>query len=204
MEPTTAILLILGAIMVLGRKPKPQVEEYPNETHASPHFKWTELLKSAGRPKEAAVARKKYPGGRWPYFLDRSLWVGRRYNYADAERMAAKMYPHLLERPISANMVDHLNRLIEPMRRDIGNIPLTINSGWRTPLMNTMGGQAKQSGHLMGVATDIKASAALKKKIRAWLRKRQATVGDVGYVGFYTWGVHVASPRWPGDVPRRL
>ncbi len=70
--------------------------------------------------------------------------------------------------------------------------------------MNTMGGQAKQSGHLMGVATDIKASAALKKKIRAWLRKRQATVGDVGYVGFYTWGVHVASPRWPGDVPRRL
>ncbi len=110
-----------------------------------------------------------------------------------------KAYPKWLNQPISANMVELLHTLIEPMRADLGGVPLKIISGWRPPELNQAIGGATQSAHLFGLSVDIEARGELKRKILDWLRKRQRTVGDVGYVGIYTWGVHVGLPRWPGD-----
>lgn len=180
------------------------IDRYPNDVYASPHFKWAELLKSAGRPKQAAAARRKYPNGKWPSFLDPELWKNnRRYKYRDAEKMASSMYPRLIKRSLAENMVDHLTRLIEPLRADLDR-PLIILSAWRTPAMNVSGGQARASGHIMCVATDIKANRKERREIKAWLIDRWRASGDIGYVGFYSWGVHIGSPRWDGDVPRRL
>lgn len=200
-------LIAIGVYYAMTNEKK-QVDKFPNDVYASPHFKWIEVLKSAGRPTQAAAARAKYPGGSWPKILTPELWNPapdqRRYEYSDAINFAAKLYPQLTAGTIADNMVRHLTNLIEPMRADLGR-PLTINSGWRLPNMNQGSGQATMSGHLFGVATDISAPTVQERaEIRDWLIKRWKEKHDIGYVGFYTWGVHVGSPRWTGDVPRNL
>lgn len=196
MTPFQLIAGVIGVWLLMG-KIKKQAEDYPNAVYATPHFKWKELIVSGGKPKLAAKYRNKYPAGRWPFFLDEDIWTGTRYKYSGVLNIAEKMYPHLLEQPISANMVDHLTNVVEPLRAFMGH-PLKISSGWRPPELNEAlgGGQARWSGHLMGVATDIPANAADRAKAEEWAR---ANKEKVGYFHRYATFFHIASPRWAGD-----
>lgn len=198
MTPFQLISGIIG-VWFFMTKIKKQVEDYPNAVYASPHFKWTELIVSRGKPALAAKYRAKYPAGRWPFFLDQNIWAGTSYKYSEVLAMVERkdVYSHLLNQPISANMVDHLTNVVEPLRAFLGH-PLTVSSGWRPPELNAAlgGGQAKWSGHLMGVATDILANAADRARAEEWARANKEKVGYFhGYSSFF----HIASPRWPGD-----
>lgn len=183
-------LLIIGGIYMLTKK---QADDYPNKTHASPHFRWDELIVSASYPEETAMYRAKYPDGAWPYFLDESIWTpSPRYTFQDAKAIAKTMYPHLLERPISSNMVQHLNNLVEPLRAHLGGKPLAVLSAWRGPEVNISGNMARSSGHLMGVATDLQADQATANKAREWALANRS---KVGFFKIYPWGFHIGSPR---------
>lgn len=180
----------------MAGKTKPQADQYPNATGAGPHFKWDELLKSAGSPGIAAKYRNLYPGGKWPHFLDPAIWTGR-YRLSDGIAMSKKMLPKLINRPLSENMAEHITTLVEPLRAHLGGKPLTIISGWRPPELNQSSGVggARQSAHLMGIATDVAADPQTKKKAREWAIQRERTHGDIGLFITYSWGFHISSLR---------
>ena len=58
----------------------------------------------------------------------------------------------------SAEAIDHLRALcrevLEPLRQHF-NVPIRINSGYRSPALNRAVGGAKRSYHLQGRAADI-------------------------------------------------
>ena len=58
----------------------------------------------------------------------------------------------------SAEAIDHLRALcenvLEPLRQHF-NVPIRINSGYRSPALNKAVGGAKRSYHLQGRAADI-------------------------------------------------
>ena len=55
----------------------------------------------------------------------------------------------------AANLVRLCEEILEPLRLEVGR-PVTISSGYRCPLLNTIIGGSRMSAHTMGRAADIK------------------------------------------------
>lgn len=170
-----------------------------DQTNASAHFTWDELLVSATAPDIAAHYRNKYPNGGWPALNNPELWTGlKTYTYSDFQKLEIMAAPWITQRPVSENMADHINRLAEPIRTLLGR-PLKVISGWRPPALNEAVGGARLSGHLLGVATDIAATGAESRRVREWALQRDREKRDIGFFKIYSWGFHIASPRGFND-----
>lgn len=171
-------------------------ETYPNETNAGPHFTWNELIVSGSQPALAAKYRKMFPNGNWPMLSDPVLWEPGDSRIIDIRNRAR---PFILENPVSAVMADHINNLVEPLRKALGGRPRVVNSGWRPPELNKEVGGARLSGHMLGVATDILADSETRKLAREWAIERQRSVGDIGFFKTYTTFFHIGSVRGYSD-----
>lgn len=189
------ILLVIGAIMLL-KKQKGQKMKYPTNTYASPYFKWKELIVSRSQPAIALEYRKLYPEGNWPMITDPGIWNINDGRLARLKRIASS---YIIETPINKIMVDHLNNLVEPLRKALGDRPFTIISGWRPPELNQAVDGAELSGHMLGVATDILADRATREAAREWAIQRQKTHGDIGFYKNYATFFHIGSPRGYND-----
>lgn len=87
-----------------------------------------------------------------------------------------------------AAVVKNLTRLaaaLEEVRTLMGNKPITVNSGYRTPEHNKAVGGAPNSYHLKGMAADIVVMGMSPKQVQAKLKKWN------GGLGAYTTFTHV-------------
>lgn len=76
---------------------------------------------------------------------------------------------------------------LEEYREKVGNIPIRINSGYRTPEHNKAVGGADGSLHMAGKACDI-------HKLSQYSIDEMAHIADeIGFdgIGRYHWGIHV-------------
>lgn len=67
---------------------------------------------------------------------------------------------HGIDNVISPGDLKNLERLAETMERVraiLGNVPIIISSGYRSPALNRLIGGAKRSAHLYGLACDFTA-----------------------------------------------
>jgi len=81
-----------------------------------------------------------------------------------------------------------LMELLEKVRSACGDKPITIISGYRTPVYNANCGGAKNSQHLYAAAADIKVSGVAPAKVYSIC---DALVGSRGGVGKYSTFTHV-------------
>lgn len=78
-------------------------------------------------------------------------------------------------------------------------VPVTINSGYRTPPYNKSVGGATYSQHLYGTAADIKVKGIAPKTVAAFVETLMPNTGGIGIYGTF---VHVdvreQKSRWNG------
>jgi len=60
-------------------------------------------------------------------------------------------------RAVSVNLKNLVESILDPVREKLGS-PIKVNSGYRSPAVNTKIGGAKNSQHLTGEAADISCS----------------------------------------------
>ena len=87
-----------------------------------------------------------------------------------------------------------LVQMLEVVRIAIGNKPIIINSGYRTPEYNVECGGVEDSQHLLGLAADIR----VKGMTPAELGRKAKEVG-FDFVQVYGTFVHVDVRYHPGD-----
>lgn len=58
---------------------------------------------------------------------------------------------------VRAALVDLINNVLDPAREALG-MPITVNSGFRSPILNSLVGGSKNSQHMRGEAADITCS----------------------------------------------
>ena len=87
-------------------------------------------------------------------------------------------------------------RIFENLRARVGNIPLTINSGFRCPTYNQSVGGKPESQHLVGKALDIKTPKDIKPKEFALYAELSGATG----IGIYKTFIHIdcreGEARW--------
>ena len=72
---------------------------------------------------------------------------------------------------IETNIIDLVNNVLDPLREAIG-APITVNSGYRSPILNMKVGGASTSQHTKGEAADItRGSRAQNKNLFSWLKE---------------------------------
>ena len=72
---------------------------------------------------------------------------------------------------IERNLIDLVNNVLDPLREAIG-APITVNSGYRSPILNMKVGGASTSQHTKGEAADItRGSRAQNKNLFSWLKE---------------------------------
>ena len=91
--------------------------------------------------------------------------------------------PDTKEVKIDEKLIDKL----EKYRTKVGNIPIRINSGYRTPEHNKAVGGASKSLHMTGKACDIHKLKDYSIDEMAYLAEQ---IGFDG-IGKYNWGIHV-------------
>ena len=67
-----------------------------------------------------------------------------------------KKLPNLPDKVAEANLIKLVENVLDPLRALYGK-PIKVNSGYRSKLVNTAVGGAKNSDHLYGLAADITA-----------------------------------------------
>lgn len=81
--------------------------------------------------------------------------------------------------------------------RDHFNLPVTVNSGYRTKEYNTAIGGAKSSQHCKGTAADIVITGVSPKKVAQYAEKLLGGSGGIGlYSGFTHVDVRDTRARW--------
>ena len=95
---------------------------------------------------------------------------------------------------ISAELVEILQKI-----RDHFGMPVTINSGYRTPAYNKRVDGAAYSQHLYGAAADISIKGVSPKTVAAYAETLLPKSGGIGIYGSFTHvDVRAAKSRWKG------
>ena len=98
---------------------------------------------------------------------------------------------------IERNLIDLVNNVLDPLREAIG-APITVNSGYRSPILNMKVGGASTSQHTKGEAADItRGSRAQNKNLFSWLKENcdfDQLIGEFGDAACPEW-VHVSYRR---------
>ena len=106
-----------------------------------------------------------------------------------------------------------LAREFERVRTALGNRPLTILSGYRTPEYNArVGGAAMHSQHVQGRALDVAppVGCPVAQLLYAVLKVARQDDSAIRGVGHYSWGVHLdirpsdRLARWSGTKPVQI
>lgn len=87
-------------------------------------------------------------------------------NFKKSEIAVSSSYPNLAIFPTDPKIVDNVNRSLENMEKIrviVGNIPLKINSFYRSKELNNAVKGATNSNHVKGLAVDFTANTDLKK-----------------------------------------
>ena len=72
---------------------------------------------------------------------------------------------------IERNLIDLVDNVLDPLREAIG-APITVNSGYRSPILNMKVGGASTSQHTKGEAADItRGSRAQNKNLFYWIKE---------------------------------
>lgn len=79
---------------------------------------------------------------------------------------------------------DYMVTILELLRKELGNKPIIITSGYRTPTHNAKVGGAKYSYHMRGMAVDIKVNGKTSKEVAKALDK---LVGGCGIIVYESW-----------------
>lgn len=103
------------------------------------------------------------------------------------------------EHPIDPTLID----MLEELRAELGGLPITITSGYRSPSYNRRVGGARNSYHVKGMAADIQVRGV---DVQTVYDAAQRLFPETGGLGLYRRGsggwVHVdarPSPaRWRG------
>ena len=74
--------------------------------------------------------------------------------------------------------------ILELLRKELGNNPIIITSGYRTPAHNAKVGGAKYSYHMRGMAVDIRVNGISPKEVAKALDK---IVGNCGIIVYESW-----------------
>lgn len=95
---------------------------------------------------------------------------------------------------VSAELVEILQKI-----RDHFGLPVTINSGYRTPAYNKKVDGAAYSQHLYGAAADISIKGVSPKTVAAYAETLLPKSGGIGIYGNFTHvDVRAAKSRWKG------
>lgn len=93
-----------------------------------------------------------------------------------------------------------IEKLLDPLRK-LWGAPITVNSGYRSPLLNKAVRGASNSQHLRGEAADISAgSPAANRKLFDLLRSSNLSFDQLIDERNYTW-IHVS---WCGSNRRQV
>ena len=96
------------------------------------------------------------------------------------------------------NMNMELVRRLDALRERV-NIPLIVNSGYRSPAKNTAVGGVDESAHTRGLAADIRCqnSATRSKILTEWILARPSVLR----IGIYPTFIHLdVDPTLPSPV----
>jgi len=112
----------------------------------------------------------------------------------DSARTAVPKY-------LYGNLQALMNNL-EIIRTALGNKPITINSGYRTPKHNAAVGGASKSKHLTAMAADIRVSGVSASKVHATIKQLilsgKIRAGGLGkYNSFTHYDVRGEYKHWP-------
>lgn len=102
------------------------------------------------------------------------------------------------------DVLDNLRKLaknLEVIRAHFGNVPIKINSGWRSPAHNAKIGGVKNSQHTKGKAADIVIKGFTPRQIAAELEKlieaKKISQGGLGiYPNFVHYDIRGKKARW--------
>ena len=79
---------------------------------------------------------------------------------------------------------DYMVTILELLRKKLGNKPIIITSGYRTPAHNDKVGGAKYSYHMRGMAVDIRVNGISAKEVAKALDK---IVEGCGIIVYESW-----------------
>lgn len=79
---------------------------------------------------------------------------------------------------------DYMVTILEILRKELGDKPIIITSGYRTPTQNAKVGGAKYSYHMRGMAVDIRVNGISAKEVAKALDK---IVGSSGIIVYKSW-----------------
>lgn len=79
---------------------------------------------------------------------------------------------------------DYMVTILELLRKKLGDKPIIITSGYRTPTHNAKVGGAKYSYHMRGMAVDIRVNGISAKEVAKALDKM---VDGCGIIGYESW-----------------
>lgn len=100
------------------------------------------------------------------------------------------------------NVQQVMNQL-EVLRAELGNKPITVNCGYRSPEHNKAVGGVPNSQHLVGKAADIHSDYYTPAEIKAMIEKLisdgSMTQGGIGlYKNFVHYDIRGTNARWNG------
>lgn len=79
---------------------------------------------------------------------------------------------------------DYMVTILEILRKELGDKPIIITSGYRTPTHNAKVGGAKYSYHMRGMAVDIRVKGKSAKEVAKALDK---IVNGCGIIVYESW-----------------
>jgi uncharacterized protein YcbK (DUF882 family) len=136
--------------------------------------------------------------GLWLKFIKRmNNRLSKNFTFAEfASKDGAEPTPDVLEnlRKLTSNL--------ETIRKHFGNVPIKINSGWRSPAHNAkIPGAAKNSMHVKGKAADFVIKGFTPVQIAAELEKliaaKKISQGGIGvYPNFVHYDIRGKKARW--------
>jgi len=135
--------------------------------------------------------------GAWLKFRQRmNNRLSKNFTFTEfASKDGAEPTPDVLEN------LRKLTRNLEVIREHFGNVPIKINSGWRSPAHNAKIGGVKNSQHVKGKAADIVIKGFTPRQIAAELEKlieaKKISQGGIGvYPNFLHYDIRGKKARW--------
>lgn len=98
------------------------------------------------------------------------------------------------------NLTQLCDKVLEPLREELG-LPITISSGYRDPVVNSMIGGALNSAHLQARAADISVPGMKALQLARTIHAMCIPDIDKCILEFGSW-VHVQIAA-PGGIPRQ-